>query len=280
MIRTFLLGLPVAALLMTGSVIDAQEADPTTTKQVDPSDELVKPSVDEKPKPAPDQPAAPTDGAKKQDAKKPSPPKSTTDDDEFLKGLVPDLPTGDPKAKGASQDELDRAIASMREAGRKINAGDVSDETQEIQKAVLDEIDKLIEKLKNQPPPPKSKDPNDNSNPQQNQQQNRQPRNQQQRPKNQQQQPQQQGQDQQPNQSSGEQKSKAAESEEENQRKVREARAADARRHALINEVWGHLPPNVRERLLNVGSEKMLPKYEDMIRRYYESLAEGKNPQR
>lgn len=275
MIRTFLLSLPVAAILLAGSVVRAQETNP-----VDPLDELVKKAVDEKPKPADAKPTAPADAAKTQDPKKPATPKSTTDDDEFLKGLVPDLRIGDPKAKGASQDELDRAIASMREAGRKINAGDVSDETQEIQKAVLDEIDKLIEKLKNQPPPPKSKDPNDNSNPQQNQQQNRQPRNQQLRPRNQQQQPQQQGQDQQPNQSSGEQKSKAAESEEENQRKVREAQAANARRQALINEVWGHLPPNVRERLLNVGSEKMLPKYEDMIRRYYESLAEGKNPQR
>ena len=54
--------------------------------------------------------------------------------------------------------------------------------------------------------------------------------------------------------------------------------AALARRRALIDEVWGHLPPAMRERLLNVGSDKLLPKYEDQIRRYYEALAEPDKP--
>ena len=67
---------------------------------------------------------------------------------------------------------------------------------------------------------------------------------------------------------------KAGDSTEQNLRQARERAAALARRRALIDEVWGHLPPAMRERLLNVGSDKLLPKYEDQIRRYYEALAE------
>ncbi len=42
----------------------------------------------------------------------------------------------------------------------------------------------------------------------------------------------------------------------------------------MLNEVWGHLPPSVRDKLLNLGSDKYLPKYEDLARRYFEALAE------
>jgi len=40
-------------------------------------------------------------------------------------------------------------------------------------------------------------------------------------------------------------------------------------------EVWGHLPPALRRELMNVYSEKYIPQYEELVRRYYESLAEG-----
>ena len=42
----------------------------------------------------------------------------------------------------------------------------------------------------------------------------------------------------------------------------------------LTKDVWGHLPPHLREQLLNVYSEKYLPKYEELVRQYYEALAE------
>ncbi|MEX1233074.1 MAG: hypothetical protein WEB58_22685 [Planctomycetaceae bacterium] len=42
----------------------------------------------------------------------------------------------------------------------------------------------------------------------------------------------------------------------------------------LAKDVWGHLPASVREQMLNLFSEKYLPRYEDLIRRYYEALAE------
>ncbi|MBS0266268.1 MAG: hypothetical protein JSS02_30340 [Planctomycetes bacterium] len=47
-----------------------------------------------------------------------------------------------------------------------------------------------------------------------------------------------------------------------------------ARRRQAIKDVWGHLPPHVRDAMLNNLSEKYLPKYEDLVKKYYEELAE------
>lgn len=42
------------------------------------------------------------------------------------------------------------------------------------------------------------------------------------------------------------------------------------------NAVWGHLPPREQEALFRSLSDKFLPEYEAMIRKYYETLAEEK----
>ena len=42
----------------------------------------------------------------------------------------------------------------------------------------------------------------------------------------------------------------------------------------LREAVWGHLPPALREKMLNLPHDKILPKYSEHIRRYYEALAE------
>lgn len=42
------------------------------------------------------------------------------------------------------------------------------------------------------------------------------------------------------------------------------------------NAVWGHLPPREQEALFRSLSDKFLPEYEGMIRKYYEALAEEK----
>ncbi|QDV52521.1 hypothetical protein [Gimesia fumaroli] len=47
-------------------------------------------------------------------------------------------------------------------------------------------------------------------------------------------------------------------------------------RNAYIKDAWGHLPPAMRQKLLNIYTEKFLPQYEDQVRRYYEALAEKK----
>ena len=49
----------------------------------------------------------------------------------------------------------------------------------------------------------------------------------------------------------------------------------DLRRQRQLREaVWGHLPPALREKMLNLPHDKTLPKYSEHIRRYYEALAE------
>lgn len=47
--------------------------------------------------------------------------------------------------------------------------------------------------------------------------------------------------------------------------------------NGYVKDAWGHLPPAMRQQLLNIYTEKFLPQYEDQVRRYYEALAEKKN---
>jgi hypothetical protein len=42
----------------------------------------------------------------------------------------------------------------------------------------------------------------------------------------------------------------------------------------MLNEVWGHLPPKVRDQLQSSAPEEFLPKYEKLIEEYYKRLAE------
>ncbi|MFM8580183.1 MAG: hypothetical protein ACKOFW_01640, partial [Planctomycetaceae bacterium] len=52
------------------------------------------------------------------------------------------------------------------------------------------------------------------------------------------------------------------------------------KRRSDANDVWGHLPPTVREALQKSFNERYLPKYEELVRRYYESLAEKRRDSR
>jgi hypothetical protein len=203
-------------------------------------------------------------------------PKKTVDllDRELLRELVPELPLDEPeeatKSKASLPDELDRAVASMRDVTERLDRKDVSEETSQLQTSILDNIDTLIERLKNQPPPQSSSSQSDQSKPdQQNRnEQSGSPQNQEQKADSNASKPKAGT-----GSKSQSQAEKSEESSETNPREAQERAAALARRRALVNEVWGHLPPAIRERLLNVQSEKLLPGYESMIRRYYESLA-------
>lgn len=50
--------------------------------------------------------------------------------------------------------------------------------------------------------------------------------------------------------------------------------SAAARRRILVQQIWGHLPPSLQRRLMTGESEKPLPKYERLVRRYFEVLSE------
>jgi hypothetical protein len=194
-------------------------------------------------------------------------------DRELIKSLGGDKGTAD--AKG--DDALDRAIRGMRDAGRRIEEEELDDETHDIQEKVVAELDELIKQLKRRPPPSQqnSKPQNEDQQDQQNQKQKNQK---QQQPQNSDKQKQK---SQQKQGSSKQQQSKSEQSKEEKSQdssdKIRNEKAKTAeeqRREKLDRDVWGHLPPSLREKLLNVSSEKFLPKYEEMVRSYYEALAE------
>ena len=213
---------------------------------------------------------------------------------QLLRDLLPDLPLDvdlpekKPAGKTATPvgsknrlpfaDELDDAVMTMRAVSQRLVQLNLSDDTEEKQAGIVTSIDALIEKLKNLPPPSAS---NSSENSDQDQSDSDaashgQQKGSQSKP---QQVPQQQaGADSTTGSSPKPQTGKASDSTEQNLRQARERAAALARRRALIDEVWGHRPPAMRERLLNVGSDKLLPKYEDQIRRYYEALAEPEKP--
>lgn len=229
--------------------------------------------------------------SKPREVKKPKRKRDKGDDldRQLLRDLLPDLPlelkssdedatdtdeaAAEPQSRMPFADELDETVASMREVSRRLDKLSLSDDTEQLQTGIVSNIDALIEKLKKLPPPSSSsssqnsdKDQSDADSTSQGQKK---------EPK---QSPQQSPQNQQGAESSAggapkPKTGKAGESTEQNLRQARERAAALARRRALIDEVWGHLPPAMRERLLNVGSEKLLPKYEGLIRRYYEALA-------
>jgi hypothetical protein len=237
-------------------------------------------------------PAATTSDKTADDAdSRPAAPKPSATDSKLLDELFPGLPRTDSSNSGDKPgelpDELERAVKSMRDVSSRLEKRDVSEETTKLQTSVLDDIDALLKKLKN-PPPSQPQDSTSNSDDQDQQQQNQQQdrqqqQNQDQTSRNQQRQNQsaQQKSAQRQGTQAGQQATQSERSEESSEKNARQAREREielARRRALIDEVWGHLPPAVRERLLNVGSEKLIPKYESLIRRYYESLAETVDP--
>lgn len=47
-----------------------------------------------------------------------------------------------------------------------------------------------------------------------------------------------------------------------------------AEREKLMKDLWGHLPPQVREQMLESSSDEFLPEYADEIEAYFRTLAE------
>lgn len=48
-----------------------------------------------------------------------------------------------------------------------------------------------------------------------------------------------------------------------------------ARRRVLLQGVWGHLRPELQREILDLGDERPLPKYDELVKRYFQSLATG-----
>ena len=48
----------------------------------------------------------------------------------------------------------------------------------------------------------------------------------------------------------------------------------------ITKQVWGHLPERLRQQMSQYYKEQFMPKYSDMLRQYYASLAEREKAQR
>lgn len=196
--------------------------------------------------------------AKPGDAKEPKPEKIVLDPE--LSRELRDLIYGPDKPK--ADDPFESAIQGMRSAKEKMAGRDTGKSTRDIQKKVIEDLEKLIEQAKNQKPPPQSSSGNPDKKPQGNPDQKPMPQSGD-KPEDK------------PNAGEGGETKpdKARDSSDEN-RMNREREAELARRRDVIKDVWGHLPPALRQKLLNIAGEKSVPKYDELIRRYFESLAE------
>lgn len=65
----------------------------------------------------------------------------------------------------------------------------------------------------------------------------------------------------------------AAESQERTEGGIPSDAERKRQRQVLTDAVWGHLPPAVREQLNRSFNDRYLPEYDAQIRRYYEALA-------
>jgi hypothetical protein len=182
-----------------------------------------------------------------------------------------------PVAAAAPQPQLDAKkpseleavksiIDGMQGAGARLKRGDTGPDTRQIQQKVVKDIQKLIDAAK-------SKSSNNNSqqnSPSRQQSGSQSPSESSQSQQSQSQQPQ--GQDtggkpagpSQPGRKSGVGKPLASE-------KTGTAR----QQRPLFREVWGHLPPALRERAPSDFHESILPAYDDLVRRYFEAILDG-----
>lgn len=169
---------------------------------------------------------------------------------------------------------LQRVLGGMKVSAERMKVTDPSDQTRAMQKQVIKDLDELIQHLEeqsanNQSPPP------DQSPSQDQQPMDQEPMGKQQpqaQPQNSTPPGKPQPQQQRPSQEEG----KSREStERKDSPPPPSANRSLSGQQLYEKEVWGHLPPSVRRELMNVYSEKYIPQYEDLVRRYYESLAEG-----
>jgi hypothetical protein len=224
----------------------------------------------QEPAPAPKQP----DDAKQKSDK-------TSPDDKLLDDLTKDLFDGlDPPkkpdaAKGALDQELETQLGQgedigqpaspildlgrrMREVESLIAEQKIGEPTQEKQRKIIEDLKKLIDEIKKQPPQSSSAS------------QGRRPRNNQAR--SQVNQP-----GKQPGQTPAQQAARTPRQSTERLGQTDVAGTEEGGRENvsdLMKRIWGTLPDHEREVVNNVMSQQVLPKYETIIREYFERLME------
>ena len=150
---------------------------------------------------------------------------------------------------------LERAIERMRLVQKRIHDGDTGGQTRKLQSEIVTDLQELIDLARQlRPPQNPPREPEQNAQPQQTRKSAGDPNSQ--------------------AGSAANQASKGGDDPTDRIEKGRDSEAARARQRQNLKEIWGMLPPALREKMLNVYSEKYLPRYEDLVRDYFEALAE------
>jgi hypothetical protein len=163
---------------------------------------------------------------------------------------------------------IEQAVQSMKAAKDKLAEGQTGPATQDLQKQALAALDELL-KAPPQPPSPNQSGQGGGGQSQDSQQTSSQDKNQSKSNAH--------GKPSEANgeQQAGEQRNRSqADDSEERTGSRRTGVAAPLPRRRLEVDVWGHLPEKVREQLLNGYGERMVPQYEALVRKFYESLAD------
>jgi hypothetical protein len=217
------------------------------------------------PQPADDDEAIVPEGPVEESAKPKNQPAPPADNDELRTTDESDLA----HQIADEIDRLERAIGGMRSAQKRIAGSDTSPETQKIQERVIQDLERLLAFLKKQQNR-RSSQQNQNDNQQDQQNERLKLEKSQGNPQNS---GSKKGTD--PKDSQGDRRSDDKSTDSQERSDAARAKAADeSRRLQLIKDVWGHLPPHLRDAMQTAFSEKYLPKYEDLVKKYYEALAE------
>lgn len=192
--------------------------------------------------------------AAKANKKEDSEPAGNPLDDELMKGLTEDQP--EDLKSSVDKDTFRRISTKMRDAETLIAENKTSTRTQDLQRDISKELDDLIKELEQQAR-------------QQQQQRSSSSRG---RPGSQRGKQKQQGKAGQ--QMEGNSASENAQSPNSTEvLKDRETKREDLKSvQSLIKDVWGHLPERMRQQMMQSHSDKFLPKYEDQIKAYFNSL--------
>lgn len=166
-------------------------------------------------------------------------------DEELLDGLE-----GEDIGHGpANENPLVRLNQRMKQVERRIAETRSDETTQRLQQEIADDLSKLIEQLQQQCRQSKNPSPS----PRQQQTTSAKPANK-------------------PSERPGDQPARDSTPHTKNRDT---AKVAGPRLQERLKDVWGHLPPHLRQQMEQSANEEFLPKYETEISEYYRSLVGG-----
>jgi hypothetical protein len=159
----------------------------------------------------------------------------------------------------ANSDPIKPIVDAMQGAGTRLKQGDTGQNTRTLQEKVVNDLQKLIDAAK-----PKSR--NDNQQQKQESQQESGFRSQSERSQSK------------PSAKAGSEPTgggKPGRKSGVGKPSVSEKKVTTRPPRPLLREVWGHLPPALRERVPSDFHEVILPAYDDLVRRYFEAILDG-----